>query len=136
VTGIQAGDDDALASGVHVGLLPMGRLKITLRGNGGTVQASVKDSQSNPLPDCYVRLAPDAPRRAQMALHGEYKTDASGACGLLGVAPGSYRAFSFAENRQIDFRDTAATSDIEDLGKAITIAEGERQGVELIPCAQ
>jgi protocatechuate 3,4-dioxygenase beta subunit len=133
VSGIQAGDDDALANGVQVGRLPVGRLKVTLKGNGGTVQASVKDSQGKALPDCSVRLVPDAPRRAQMALYGECKTDASGACGLLGVAPGSYRVFAFAEERQIDFRDPAATTDIEDLGKAITIGEGERQGIELIP---
>jgi len=68
-----------------------------------------------------------------MALYGECKTDASGACGLLGIAPGSYRAFAFAEERQIDFRDPAATADIQDSGKAISIADGERQGIELIP---
>jgi hypothetical protein len=132
VSAIQAGDDDALASGVHVGLQPVGRLKVTLKGNGGTVQASVKDSRGKPLPDCYVRIVPDAPRRTQMALYGECKTDASGACGLLGVAPGGYRAFAFAEERQIDFRDPAATTDIEDSGKALIIAEGDRQGIELI----
>jgi hypothetical protein len=133
VSAIQAGDDDALAGGVHVGLQSADRLKVTLKGNGGTVQASVKDARGKPLPDCYVRLVPDAPRRAQMALYGECKTDASGACGLLGIAPGSYRAFAFAEERQIDFRDPAATADIEDSGKAISIADGERQGIELIP---
>jgi 5-hydroxyisourate hydrolase-like protein (transthyretin family) len=133
VSAIQAGDDDALASGVHVGLQPAGRLKVTLKANGGTVQASVKDSGGKLLPDCHVRLVPDAPRRAQMALYGECKTDASGACGLVGMAPGSYRAFAFAEERQIDFRDPAATTDFEDLGKAVNVVDGERQDIELIP---
>lgn len=133
VSAIQAGDDDALSGGVHVGMLPVGRLKVILKGNGGTVQASVKDSQGKPLPDSHVRLVPDAPRRAQMALYGECKTDASGACGLLGVAPGKYRVFAFAEERQLDFRDPAATTDIEDSGKAVNVAEGERQNVEVTP---
>ena len=133
VSAIQAGDDDALVSGVHVGKQSGGLLKIILKANGGTVQASVKDSQGNSLPDCFVRLVPDAPRRAQMALYGECKTDASGACRLIGMAPGSYRAFAFAEERQIDFRDSDATTDIEGLGRAIHIAEGERQDIELIP---
>ncbi|HTA70842.1 MAG TPA: carboxypeptidase-like regulatory domain-containing protein [Bryobacteraceae bacterium] len=133
VRAIQAGDDDALVSGVHVGLQSGGLLKIILKANGGTVQASVKDSQGKPLPDCFVRLVPDAPRRAQMALYGECKTDASGACRLIGMAPGSYRAFAFAEERQIDFRDTAATTDIEDLGKTVSLAEGDRQAIELTP---
>jgi hypothetical protein len=133
VSAIQVGDDDALGGGVHVGPQSVGRLKIVLKGNGGTVQLSVKDSKGKPLPDSHVRLVPDAPRRAQMALYGECKTDASGACGMLGVAPGSYHAFAFAEESRIDFRDSAATADIEDSGKAITIAEGASQNVELMP---
>ena len=133
VSAIQAGDDDALVSGVHVGLLAVGVLKIILKANGGTVQASVKDSKGKPLPDCFVRLVPDAPRRAQMALYRECKTDASGACQLIGMAPGGYRAFAFAEERQIDFRDEGATTDIEDLGKTVSLAEGDRQAIDLTP---
>jgi hypothetical protein len=133
VSAIQAGDDDALAGGVHVGLPPAGRLKVILKGNGGAVQVSVKDSEGKPLPDSSVRLVPDAPRRPQMALYGECKTDAAGACSLLGMAPGKYRAFAFAQERQIDFRDPAVTADIEDLGMAVNIAEGERQEIQLVP---
>jgi hypothetical protein len=133
VSAIQGGDDDALAGGVHVGLQPGGRLKVALKANGGTVQVSVKDSKGKPVPESNVRLVPDALRRAQMALYGECKTDASGACSLVGMAPGNYRAFAFADERQIDFRDPVATTDIEDLGKAINIAEGDHQAVELIP---
>lgn len=133
VSAIQVGDDDALAGGVHVGQQPGGRLKVALKANGGTVQVSVKDSKGKPMPGSNVRLVPDAPRRAQMALYGECKTDASGTCSLVGMAPGNYRAFAFADERQIDFRDSVATTDIEDLGKAINIAEGDHQAVELIP---
>ncbi len=131
VSAIQTGDDDALAGGVHVGTSPVGRIKVILKGNGGTVQASVWDAEVKPLPDYQVRLVPDAPRRGEMALYGECKTEASGACDLLGVAPGSYRVFAFAEERQLDFRDPAATSEIEDSGKAINVAEGDHQSVEL-----
>ena len=133
VSAIRAGDDDALVSGVHVGLQSGGLLKIVLKANGGTVEASVKDSQGKPLPDCFVRLVPDAPRRAQMALYGECKTDAGGTCRLIGMAPGSYRAFAFTEERRIDFRDAAATTDIEDLGKTVSIVEGGRQAIQLTP---
>jgi len=136
VSAIQTGDDDALAGGVHVGGQAAGALKVILKGNGGTVQASVKDAKNKPLPDAYVRLVPDAPRRGQMALYADCKTDASGACSMLGVAPGSYHAFAFAEERQVDFRDAAAMADIEDSGKAVSIAEGERQGVELAPAPE
>ena len=33
----------------------------------------------------------------------------------------------------IDFRDPAATTDFEDLGKAVNVVDGERQDIELIP---
>ncbi len=130
VSAIRAGDEDAL-DGVRVGVSPVGLLKVILKSNGGAVHASVKDAAGKPLPDAHVRLVPDAPRRAQVALYGECKTDASGACDLLGAAPGSYRVFAFAEERQIDFRDPAATADIEDLGKAVNLGEGDRQSLEL-----
>jgi hypothetical protein len=39
----------------------------------------------------------------------------------------------FAEERRIDFRDPAATTDIEDLGKAVSLAEGDRQAIEITP---
>jgi hypothetical protein len=68
-----------------------------------------------------------------MALYADCKTDASGMCGLHGVTPGNYHAFAFVEERQIDFRDPAATADIEDSGKAVTIAESARQSIELTP---
>jgi Carboxypeptidase regulatory-like domain len=131
VSAIQVGDEDALAGGVHVGTSAVGRMKIILKGNGGAVHASVRYAAGTPFPDSHVRLVPDAPRRAQMALYGECKTDASGACDLLGVAPGSYGVFAFADERQVDFRDPAATADIEDSGKTINVAEGERQSIEL-----
>ena len=86
-----------------------------------------------PLPDAYVKLVPDSPRRGQMASYADCKTDAGGTCSMLGVAPGSYHAFAFAEERQVDFRDAAATAEIEDSGKAVSIGEGEQQGVELTP---
>jgi hypothetical protein len=50
---------------------------------------------------------------------------------MLGVAPGAYHAFAFAAERQLDFRDPAAASEVEDSGKPVTIAEGEHQSVDL-----
>ena len=133
VSAIQVSDDDALSSGIHVGEEAVGPLKITFKGNGGIVQANVKDARDKPLADAYVRLVPDPPRRAQVALYSECKTDERGTCGLMGVPPGSYHAFAFAEERSIDFRDPTATAEIEDSGKAINVGEGEHKGVDLTP---
>jgi len=133
VSAIQNQEDDALVNGVHVGGQSVGPLKITLKGQGGAVQVNVKDAAEKPVPDAYVRLVPDPPRRTQMALYSDCKTAASGACGLLGVAPGSYHAFAFTEERRIDFRDPVATADLEDSGKAVSVAEGDHLNIELAP---
>jgi hypothetical protein len=133
VTSIRAGDDDALSGGIHVGSQPLGPLKIALKDKGATVQASVVTSDGKPLPDAFVKLVPDPPRRTQMALYADCKTDATGACGMLGVAPGSYRAFAFAGETQLDFRDPTATADIEDSGKSIVVAESEQKSIALTP---
>jgi hypothetical protein len=133
VSAIEVGDDDALASGIHIGEKAVGPLRIVMKGNGGVVQVNARDVKDKPLPDAFVRLVPDSPRRAQMALYSECKTDARGTCVLLGVAPGSYHAFAFGEEKRIDFRDPAATSEIEDSGKAISVSEGEHKSIELMP---
>jgi len=46
-----------------------------------------------------------------------------------GRDPESYHAFAFAKDAGVDFRDPDAAKDIEDQGRAITVAEGERRSV-------
>lgn len=133
VSAIEAGDTDALSAGVHVGGQPVEPLRIRLKANGGTVQANVVNKDGKPQPDMNVNLLPDSPRRNEMALYGQCKTDSTGTCQIMGVTPGSYHVFAFADDPQIDFRDADATKEFEDSGKAVKIAEGERQSVELNP---
>ena len=84
---IRMGDDDVLTGGVHVGGA-LAELEITLKANGGTLECSVSDSNQEPLPDAQIVLLPDPPRQSQLALYGECRTDATGACTLTGVTPG------------------------------------------------
>jgi Carboxypeptidase regulatory-like domain len=131
ISGIRVGDSDALADGVHVAGAALPALEIKLSPNGGTVECSVSDSNSSPTPEAHVVLLPDAPRRSQMALHGECRTDAEGTCSLAGVTPGSYHVFAFPTESQLDFRDPESLKDLEKYGKPIKIAEGEKQKAEL-----
>jgi hypothetical protein len=68
---------DALATGLHLGAQPLGTLKIVLKANGATLQASAKTSEGKPLPDATIKLVPEPPRRTQMALYKDCKTNAS-----------------------------------------------------------
>jgi hypothetical protein len=66
-----------------------------------------------------------------MALHGTCMTDARGVCTLRGVAPGDYHAFAAPREAGLDFRDPDSTKDLEKRAKAVKVAEGDRQSVEV-----
>jgi Carboxypeptidase regulatory-like domain len=133
VSAIRMQDEDVLEQGIHVGSQPLAPLKVTLQANGGALQLDVLDGGQKPVPDAYVRLVPDPPRRGQRIFYSDCRTSAEGTCTVLGVAPGKYHAFALLEDRQVDFRDPAAAAEIEDSGKAVEIFGGERKTVELTP---
>ena len=66
-----------------------------------------------------------------MALYGECRTDATGACTLTGVTPADYHVFAFASEEERDFRDPDSLKEFEKLGKPVKITEGDRHKVEL-----
>lgn len=133
VSAIRMQDDDVLADGIHVGQQTLGALKVTLQANGGSVQFEVHDAKQKLVPDAYVHLVPDPPRRGHMALYSDCKTSAEGTCTVLGVAPGKYHAFAFTDDRPVDFRDAPPAAPIEDSGKPVEIVPGDRKTVELTP---
>jgi hypothetical protein len=126
VAAIRMGDEDALAEGVHVGAGKPAPVVVSLKPNGGTVECSVLDADRKPVPDANVMLMPDPPRRMQVALHGQCRTDAGGSCTIEGVTPGEYQAF--VTDGEFDLRDVPDSP-----GKPVKIGEGERKKVELEP---
>ena len=130
IASIRMGDSDVLTGGVHV-VGALAELEITLKANGGTLECSVSNSNQEPLPDAQVVLLPDPPRQSQMALYGECRTDATGACTLTGVTPGDYHVFAFASEEERDFRDPESLKEFEKLCKPVKITEGDRHKVEL-----
>jgi len=136
VSAIRMQDEDILAEGLHVGGQPLGPIKVTLQPNGGSLQLEVRDDQQKLVPDAHVQLVPDPPRRGQKTFYADCRTGADGTCTALGVAPGKYHAFAFLDDRYVDFRDAAAAAEIEDSGKAVEIAAGDRKALELTPVPQ
>ena len=131
VSAIRRGDDDVLAKGLHVTGSSSEPIEIVLKPNGGTVEMVVHTPKGEPQPEASVALLPDPPRREQMALYGTCMTDARGICTLRGVAPGDYHAFAFPKEAGLDFRDPDSTKDLEKQAKAVKVAEGDRQRVEV-----
>jgi hypothetical protein len=137
VAGIRMGDSDVLADGVHVGGAVLGELEITLNGNGGALECSVSGWNQEALPDAQVVVLPDPPRRSQLALYGDCRTDATGACTITGVAPGNYHVFAWPpSDEERDYRDPERLAELEKLGKAIKVAEGDRRKLALQAVAE
>jgi hypothetical protein len=58
-------------------------------------------------------------------------TDARGVCTLRGIAPGNYHALAVTKDAGIDFRDSNSTKDFENQTRAVKVAEGDSQSVEV-----
>jgi len=131
VSAIHRGDDDVLAKGLRVNGPAGDRIEIILKPNGGSVEVSVNGPKGDPVPEASVALLPDPPRREQPALYATCMTDSRGVCTLRGVTPGDYHAFAFRKDAGVDFRDPESTKDFEESAKAVKVAEGDRQSVQL-----
>ena len=132
ISAIHVGDQDVLAKGLHLGDAAPEPLEIVLAANGGALRASVANEKGDPIPQAYVILLPDPPRRAQRALRGDCTTEASGGCDLRGIAPGDYHAFAFVNNSPLDVDETTI-KEIEKFGKSVTIAAGGQAQLTLEP---
>lgn len=129
VSAIRLGDSDALADGVRSDV--PGDLEIVLKEHGGTLNCSVTGDKDESVPAAHVVLLPDPPKERQLALMGECRTDASGACAILGITPGEYHVYAFPTQVEIDQRDQNTMKAYEQYGKAVKIGEGERRDLDL-----
>ena len=129
---IRMGDEDVLAKGLHLGGAPPARLEIVLAANGGALHAAVTNEKGDPIPEAYVILLPDPPRRAQRALWGHCTTEASGGCNIRGIAPGDYHAFAFANNAPFNVDETTI-KEIDKYGKSVAISAGGQAQVMVQP---
>jgi len=126
VQSIRLGTRDALTEGVHVGGGPVGSLEVTFAPNGARVDCTVTTEQGDPAPSAHVMLLPDPPRESQVARYGQCVTDQKGTCTITGIAPGSYHAFAFPGEPDIDFRDPDSRTPLQPYSTATTLKEGER----------
>jgi len=131
VSAIRAGSGDVLADGVHISDSGPAPLIIVLKPNGGTAACTVVDDKGLPVPLAHVMLVPDAPKNRQLALWGDCKTDAKGACKVTGIAPGDYHLCAFPGDSNVYSRDPDVLKPYEANGKAISFSEGQQQTVQL-----
>ncbi len=131
IASIKMGEVDALAEGVHISEVAPEPLVFTLKPKGGAITSTVHDDQGRPVPDAHVLLVPDAPKTNRLALHGECKTSADGTCKINGITPGDYHLYGIQDDRPIDHRDSDLLKAVEEKGKAVTLAEGQQETLEV-----
>ncbi len=128
---IKMGEADALAEGVHIGEAAPDSIVITFKPNGAAIACTVRDDQGSPFPSARVLLVPDTPKTNRLALHGESKTSADGTCRITGITPGDYHLYAMPDDPQIDHRDPGLLKAVADHGKAVTLAEGQQETLEI-----
>jgi hypothetical protein len=131
VSAVRRGGEDVLAHGLHVNGSSNEAIEIALKANGGMVKVVARTPKGEPFPEANVTLLPDQPRREQVALYGNCVTDARGTCTLHGITPGEYHALAVSKDSGIDFRDPNITKEFEKQTKAVKVAEGDLQSVEI-----
>jgi len=131
VSAIRKDDEDVLAHGLHVTGASNEAIEIILKANAGIVKVVARTPKGEPFPEAIVTLLPDEPRREQLALYGNCVTDARGTCTLHGIAPGEYHAMALSKDAGIDFRDPSIIKEFEKQAKAVKVAEGDIQSLEI-----
>ncbi len=107
------------------------RIELVISPRGGHIEGVVVDDNQQPVQAATVVLIPDPPRREQRRLYVTATTDQTGRYALRGIAPGSYKIFSWQGVEYGAYQDPESLNRYEDDGKSIRIQEGDREVVQL-----
>jgi hypothetical protein len=97
---VRFGGTESLDEGFTVRRGVEAALEVTLSSRGARIQGAVADADNLPAAGVWVVLVPDEPRRNQFRLYQARTTDQYGRFDLRGVAPGSYKLFSWEKVEQ------------------------------------
>jgi hypothetical protein len=107
-------------------------VEITLSSRGAHLEGKVTNSDALPAAGVWVALVPEASHRAAEWLFKSDTTDQNGRFAMRGIAPGTYKMFSWDHVEQGAWQDPDFLKTFESQGQSITIQEGETKAVELV----
>ncbi|HEV2419170.1 MAG TPA: carboxypeptidase-like regulatory domain-containing protein [Terriglobia bacterium] len=123
---------DALDSGLTVPAgMTSGTLAISLGLDGGTLTGSVTGQDNKSAVDASVVLIPDPPRRDRDDLYKVTHTNAMGMFSLEGIAPGTYKVFSWENVENEEYKDPDFMKQYEDQGQSVEVKQNSQQSVQL-----
>lgn len=120
----RANGEDVLEKGLTIGAgSTRGPLEIILSSAGARVEGTVTDENDLPSAGAVVALVPEGARRKQFRLHKDTTTDQYGQFILRGVAPGTYKLFSWKEVENNAWEDPDFLAPFESQGIKVTAEE-------------
>jgi hypothetical protein len=131
VQSIFFGDTDVLDSGIHLVGPTDTLLQIVIGANAGSIDGSVVDSQSRPLANRSVVLAPDVRLRHRADLYHSVSTDSSGHFQFRGLSPGDYKLFAWEDVPRGAWEDPEFLAGFEGRGLPTRINEGPNSTVQV-----
>ncbi len=124
--------DDILGRGLTIGAgSARGTLDIVLSSAGTRIEGTVTDENDLPSAGAVVALVPEGERRHQFRLYKDTTTDQYGKFILRGVAPGTYKLFSWKEVENNAWEDPDFLAPFEGEGTKITAEENGRITTQL-----
>jgi protocatechuate 3,4-dioxygenase beta subunit len=105
-------------------------LDVVVGSEGGTIEGTVVDTKSNPVPDVTVISTPNGERRKRFDLFGRATTDAQGHFRLRGLVPGEYTVLAWEEVDE-DTQDPEVLKAYQDRGQQVQIGEGATKSISL-----
>jgi hypothetical protein len=124
--------ENILEKGLTVGAgSARGPLEIVLSSAGARIDGTVTDENDLPSAGALVALVPEGERRHQFRLFKDATTDQYGQFSLRGVAPGTYKRFSWKEVQENAWEDPDFLATFEGEGTKTTAEENARITVRL-----
>lgn len=128
----RANGEDFLEKGLAVGAgSSRGPLEIVLSTAGARIDGSVTDENNLPSAGAVVTLVPEGDRRKQFRLYMTTTTDQSGQFVLRGIAPGTYKLFSWKEVEDNGWEDPEFLAPFESQGTRVTAQENGHIAIRL-----
>jgi protocatechuate 3,4-dioxygenase beta subunit len=116
--------EDVLERGLTIGAgSTRGPLEIVLSSAGARIEGTVTDENDLPFAGAVVAIVPERDRRKQFRLFKDTTTDQYGQFILRGVAPGTYKLFSWKEVEDNAWEDPEFLAPFETQGTGVTAEE-------------
>jgi hypothetical protein len=132
VKSIHLGAEDALNGSVHVENSQPREIAIVLGMNGGSIEGTVFDSRQHMESNAVVALVPDSlTLRNRTDLYKSAVTDVDGKFSIQGIAPGTYKLFSWDYANNGAWFDADFLGFSESRGKTISITAGKNPSVDV-----